>query len=291
MIHDERAPSSSQVPPWAAVHLTHAALQAAADAADVDILHIKGPTDAADREGTADSIDADVLVRPAHLDRFIGALESRGWWRAVGFEEGSPFEHAANYRHPAWAWADLHRFIPGVRLEPEDAFDRLWRERVTVEIAHWPCAAPALRGQVLIRVMHVARSHGSDEPTTWRQASDEVQASVRELARELRAEVAFAAGIGELDSHRHDRDYALWRFWSQPDDSRLVEWAARWRSAEGFRARWRVVVQAVRVNRAGLRVRLGREPTAADIAREWMNRLKHAAVSFRALLARRTGGE
>lgn len=278
-----------RVPTWAAVHLTHAALQAVADGAGVDLLHIKGPTDARFRIDIHDSTDADVLVRPRHVDAFTRALEDRGWVLVSGFDEGSPFGHAANYQHPAWTWVDVHRSIPGFRRRADDVFDRLWGEREHAEIAHWPCATLSPRGQVLVQVMHVARSHGSDRPETWMQCPDELRPSVRALADELGGAVAFAAGVGELDAYRGDRDYALWRYWSQPNENRISEWAARVRSAPGFRARLRVVTQAGRVNHTRLRMRLGHEPTATEVAHEQVARIGHALGSAWAALTARIG--
>ena len=57
------------------IRLAHAALQATADGVGADVLHIKGYASMpglyrVDRVST----DADVLVRPEHLQRFLGAL-------------------------------------------------------------------------------------------------------------------------------------------------------------------------------------------------------------------------
>lgn len=275
------------VPTWAMVHLTHAAVQAVADAAGVDILHIKGPTDYRLRSEAHHSTDADVLVRPTQVEPFIRALERRGWSLHSDFEEGSPFGHAAVFRHPAWAWLDVHRALPGARRDAGQVFDHLWEAREIVAIAHRPCAAPAPAAQVLIQVMHVARSHAGDTPETWRNAANDLRASVRALAADLDAQVAFAAGIGELELHRGDRSYALWKHWSGPDDNRVTEWIARLRAERGLRARVRVVAQAMRVNRTRLRMRLGREPTRLERATEQLTRLGRAAGSIpKALVAR-----
>ena len=275
------------VPTWAMVHLTHAAVQAVADEVGVDILHIKGPTDSTLRSGAHDSTDADVLVRPAQVEALIRALEARGWTLHGGFEEGSPFGHAAVFQHPAWAWLDVHRAIPGARRDADDVFERLWENREIVEIAHWGCAAPSSAARVLIQVMHVARSHGIDIPETWRNSPDDLRSAVRALAADLDARVAFAAGIGELELHRGDRTYALWKYWSGPDDNRLREWLARLRAENGLRARVRVAAQALRVNRTRLRMRLGREPTRLERAAEQLARMGRAAGSIPAAMAAR----
>ncbi|WP_168203780.1 nucleotidyltransferase family protein [Humibacter ginsenosidimutans] len=278
------------VPVWARVHLTHAALQAVADEARVDILHIKGPTDAAFRAAVHDSTDADVLVRPEQLETFVRALRARGWSLYSDFDEGSPFGHAANYQHPSWTWVDVHRRIPGFRESPETVFDRLWRERGVLAIAHRPCTVLSPRGQVLVQTMHVARSHGYDQSETWQQCPEQLKPQVRALAEELEGQAAFAAGIGELELHRDDPDYALWDYWSREGGDRLEEWRARFRSAEGFRARMRVLARATRVNRTHLRIRLGHEPTGREVVAEQFARVGKAAGSAGRALASRLRG-
>lgn len=270
-----------QMPLWAHVHLTHAALQRIADEAGVDLLHIKGPaTSTTLRAGVHHSSDVDVLVRPAHLDRFTAELETRGWGLYSGFEEGSPFGHAANYTHPSWAFADVHRQLPGPRATAEAVFDRLWAERTSTDIAHHPCPVPSLPGQVLVQTLHAARSHGVEAPDAWRLCSDEVRDQTRALADELQATTALAAAIGELDQHRDAPDHALWSYWSRPGGDRLDEWSARLLAASGPGERARLMLRALRVNRTHLELRLGRRATAADMLREQFARTRLAFTSL-----------
>ncbi|MGB4137888.1 MAG: nucleotidyltransferase family protein, partial [Microbacterium sp.] len=202
---------ASRVPVWAHVHLTHAALQRVADRIGVDLLHIKGPaTSTALRSGTHRSSDVDVLVRPAHLDRLTDELSAQGWSLFSGFEEGSPFGHAANYTHPSWSFLDVHRQLPGPRASADAVFDRLWRDHGTAPIAHRPCTVLSPAGQVLVQTLHAARSHGAETAEAWALCDDGTRAEVRALADELQATTALAAGIGELDAHRDAPDHALW---------------------------------------------------------------------------------
>ncbi|WP_182252381.1 nucleotidyltransferase family protein [Microbacterium esteraromaticum] len=275
---------SPQVPVWANVHLTHARLQALADEAGVDILHIKGPTDAALRIARHDSTDADVLVRPEHVGRFLDALDATGWSLTADFDEGSPFGHAANLTHADWAMVDVHRSFPGIGIPPEDAFALLWADRQTLDIAHRPVGVLAPCAQVLIQVLHVARSHGADKPETWANAGEQLRADARALAKRLHAEVPFAAGVGELEAHRASSDYDLWRHWSRSEDNRLTAWTVRLRSTAGLRARLGVIVKALRVNRAYLRQQLGHEPNRREVLREQGRRLGNAMLSLFALV-------
>ncbi len=271
-----------EVPVWALVHLTHAALQRIADEAGVDLLHIKGPAIRATlRLGIHDSTDADVLVRPAHIDRMAAALEAHSWELHTDFVEGSPFGHAANYRHPSWSYADVHRSIPGCHATDDESFDILWRDRETAFIAHHPCQVVSVPAQIALQAMHAARSHGHEKPESWLLCSDDVRPAVRALVAELQANTAFAAGIGELPQHRDAPDYALWHFWSSEGGDRLDEWVGKFRAARGTRQRLHVLRQALHVNRTHLRLRLEREPTRRDVAREQLERLRIAAASLR----------
>jgi hypothetical protein len=274
----------SDVPLWATVHLTHAALQAVAEVAGADLLHIKGPAnDPRLRAGIRDSTDADVLVRPAHVEPFLSELRDHGWTVHTDFADGSSFGHAANYRHAAWTYADVHRHLPGPSASPEAVFDRLWRDRAGCAIAHRRCAVPDLPGQVFVQALHAARSRGGGVAEAWLLSSPEVRETVRVLAAELGAEVALAAGIGELADHADRREHALWHYWSTGGD-RLGEWRGRLRNAPTSSERVRVAVAMLRVNRTHLRLRLGHEPTGTELALEQGARAGRAGRE----LARRT---
>lgn len=291
---DPVAPGSplSRVPPWANVHLSHAAVQRVAELAGVDVLHIKGPaTDVSLRQGMHRSSDVDVLVRPAHLERLLAELAARGWTPFTGFDEGSPFGHAANFAHASWCLADVHRRLPGPRADPSAVFDRLWRDHGVAQIAHQPCPVPSLAGQVLVQTLHAARSHGSERSDAWLLCGDELQAETRHLAAELQATTAFAAGIGELDEHRGAPDHALWSFWSRADGDRLDEWTGRIRAAKGWTARLRVLRQALRVNRTHLALRLGREPNRGEVLREQFARIRLAGAGLRRRMGATKAGE
>lgn len=282
-----RAP---EVPVWALTHLTHAALQRTADRVGADVLHIKGPSTLRSlRMRQHDSTDADVLVRPAHLSAFIAGMQEDGWQLFTDFDEGSPFGHAANFTHPSWTYADIHHAVPGPLAAPDAVFERLWTSRQILPIGNRPCTVLSLPAQVLMQSLHSARSHGLEPADAWTLCPDDQRDAVRALAAELKAETAFAAGIGELDAHRDAPDHALWAYWSAPEGDRLDEWQARLRSASTFSAKLSVLRQALRVNRTHLRLRLEREPSRGDVAREQAARAAHAARSIASHVFRRFG--
>jgi hypothetical protein len=282
--------STGSVPLWATVRLTHAQLQAIADEVHADLLHLKGPA-LSDELGLPlrSSSDADVLVRPAHLDRFLAGLSRHGWTVQTGFAEGSSFGHAANFRHPVWTFADVHRHLPGARAGAGAVFDRLWEGRQALRIAARDCWVPGLAGQVLVLTLHAARSHGRERPEAWEVAPPDRRRDVRELARVLDAEVAVAAALGELDGFADHPDRDLWRWWSQPGsaDARLDEWAAWWRSARSLRDRGRVLQRVLSVNRTHLGLRLGHAPSTRELAAAYAARARAGARAVSARLAAR----
>jgi hypothetical protein len=263
----------ARIPLSARVHLSHAAVETIALDAGVDLLHIKGPALLPDlRTKDRGSADVDVLVAPGHVGLFERALAGHGWERRSDYTSGSAFRHAANWFHDNWGYVDVHARWPGPRVEAEEVFAAFAAGEHRQHIAHVPCRVPNRIAQILILVLHAARSHGSsaDIELAWNRISQEDRDAVRALADTLQAQAAFAVGIGELDSVDGDPTAELWRYYSQHGGSRLGEWRARWRAAAGLRERRDVVVNALVVNRDHLRMELGHVPSRREVAaRQW----------------------
>ncbi|MBS2936436.1 nucleotidyltransferase family protein [Nocardioides sp. J2M5] len=274
----EDAGGQRDAPIAARVHLAHAIVQKLAEDHGIDLLHLKGPAVLPGlRPEGKQSSDVDVLVRPSHLARLVEVLESVGWEKRTDFATGSVFAHAANWWHDDWGWIDVHTMWPGVGIDPEAAFDVFLRDRVWREIAHWGCPVPDRVAQRLILVLHAARSRGNrDVDRAWTAAEPDEQAAVRALAVELDAEVALAAGIGELELHRHHPSYRLWKHFTE-GGSRLDEWRARMAAAPTLRAKAELVTAALRVNQDHLRMELGRPPTRDEVRARQRLRVRRAA--------------
>jgi hypothetical protein len=265
-------PTPMPMPMSVRVRLAHALTQRVADEHGVDLLHVKGP--AVDptlsypgRSGT----DVDVLVRPAHLDTFVTALTDLGWERYSEFETGSPFEHAANYWNSDWGYIDVHRQFPGFRATPDAVFDRLWADRQELPIARWSCQVPDRTGQALVLLLHAARDESrgtADVPRIWAVLGSDGQGAVRSLAADLGSTVALAAALGELDEHREARDYALWAAYSR-GGTRFEKAIGLVLAQPTLRGKARAALHSVPVNTDALALRLGREPTRAEIAQEF----------------------
>lgn len=267
--------SQVRVPLSVRLRFGHAAVQHLADRIGVDLLHIKGAAvDPSLRPGGYAGTDVDVLIRPGHVARLDLAMRQHGWRLYSTFEYGSPFGHAQTYLHDAWGYIDIHRFFPGIRLEPVRAFDRLWADRHSVEIAGIGCQVPSVPAQAVLLVLNAARSTMQTKPdveTVWRDASEEERTRMEALVADLDAPVAFAAATGGLDRYRGERDYRLWLIVSR-GGSRSAEWWARVRAAPSLGAALRIAARAPLVNVDHLAHRLGRRPTRSEIVGEFLRR-------------------
>jgi Uncharacterised nucleotidyltransferase len=273
---EDRVGASDLIPLPTRVHLSHAVVESLAREAGVDLLHIKGPALLPGlRPPTHGSTDVDVLVRPGHVDRLEAALARHGWDRRSAFDTGSAFQHAANWFHDNWGYVDVHATWPGPKVSPEQVYAELAAGDLTQEIAHFACRVPNRTGQILILVLHAARTVGgvSDLPLAWHAIAEEERSEVRAMASRLRAETALAAGLGELDSIFGDPTADLWRYYSL-GGTRLDEWRARLRAAPTRRDAVRVVAGAIAVNRDHLAMELGRTPTRRDVAVAQLHRVQ-----------------
>lgn len=274
------------------LQLGHASLQATAERAGADLLHIKGYAVTpgfyrADRRST----DADLLVRPEHLDRFCRALLETGWEVVTHFRSGSLFQHAMTLRHPWWGAVDLHRMFPGIQLSPEEGFARLWEVRETTEIAHLPCQVPGLLDQVLLIMVHAGRDGArgqADMDYLTRILSRADFSRIQARARELHAELALAAALGRIEEYREHPDYLVWKYLGQ-GGSRLDEWRARFRAARTPAQRLRTVASMVRVNRDHLALSLGHAPSRPEVLAAWARRLGRGLQELPQQLRQRRG--
>ncbi|WCC80116.1 nucleotidyltransferase family protein [Cutibacterium equinum] len=273
------------------VEVTHGVLQRLADMCGADLLHVKGPAVSpellehriVDGKRTViprGSTDADVLVRPDHLTQFESILAKHGWRKVASFNDGSAFGHAANYWHDLLGYVDVHRQFPGIDIAPSQAFQALWTRRQRIDIAHTLIHTPSVTDQRLILLLHAARSGTTNHPDKvrcWDNADNQERRAVRALARDLDAQVALAAAIGELDQFRGHRTYDLWRHFSTGDPSRLHEWRARVRAAPTRKDAVKVALNALALNRPHLRMDLGHDLSRVDVARGYWNRTLKAS--------------
>jgi hypothetical protein len=149
-------------------------------------------------------VDCDLLVDPAHLERAEQALEALGYDRDFDDREMPSWwrEHAGEWvRRSDAVTIDLHRTLPGVRVEHERAWLLLAANRGTVKILEREVPALNLPGRALHVALHAAQ-HGEgwskplhDLTRAIEQADAAIWRRAAELAAGLDATEAFAAGL------------------------------------------------------------------------------------------------
>lgn len=269
------APRSAQVPLAVRLHFGRAAVQTIADGLGVDLLHIKGDTvDPMLRPGRPAGSDVDVLVRPAHVAVLDSALRRHGWIVYSTFRGGSPFGHAQTYRHDVWGYLDLHRFFPGIEVDPAAAFSRLWRDRGRRDFAGVECAVPGVPAQAVILAVNSARAGAwarADVGGMWTDAGPRLRAAIDREVRALDARLAFDAAFGDIERHRGEPGYRLWKAVSG-HGGRFEEWWGRLRASRGIHEAIGIIVLAPQVNTEALSHRLGRAPTPGEVVGEFFRR-------------------
>lgn len=262
----EKLPDEVSVPLPARIRLSHAYFQNLANANDIDLLHVKGYAFGTEVYApNRNSTDVDLLVRPAHVARFLYLLKKDGWRSLTTFESGSIFEHAATLYHPSWGLTDVHRYFPGINFyDQAGAFEKLWEKRRIKQIAHFDCYVPQLVDCRNIVVVHGARSSGhglhSDVMHLQRTLTDAQWQEMRERIREFNSEIAFDAALGDIEKHRGNRQYLFWKSAAEPTPLPL-QWLGRLQRAEGLKQKLHVLTNIAEINNDHLAMTLGHEPT------------------------------
>lgn len=270
------------------VHLAHATVQAIADEAGADVLHIKGPAaDPALRPEPRMSADADVIVRPSHLKRLLRGLKRHGWVKVTSLRSGGLVEHSTNWYHVQLGQLDVHVRFPGIQIEGERAFDQLWRNRSSHQIASRQCRVPGPSAQRLLLLLHAARDiprYTDDIRIAWEDATEAQRSSVESLARELSAEVALAAATGRLEEYWGRSEYSLWRHYAdRKADGVQFRRSAVQAAPDGIRfARLRStrhILSSVVFLAKHLRGQFGRPPSAREVIHGYWRVLRAALLS------------
>lgn len=269
-------PAIASVPASARLRMAHGVLELTARAADAPLLHIKGVALHEElARGRLASTDCDVLVRPDRVEALCAALEAAGWQQVTRFEHGSVFTHAATFHHQLWGTVDVHRFFPGLDVDPLATFGTLWVARSSAELGGVDCPVPSLDAQRLLLLVHAARDRmarsGHDVEVSWTQLDPEARGRVDALAAELGATVPLALATGRPERARGGRQEHLWRAMHEGADGPRVR-LAMLRDVSSPCVAASLLGHVVRVNPDHLALRLGRPPTRQELRHEWWRR-------------------
>lgn len=274
------------------LRITHALLDHMGTRAGVRVLHVKGVTlSGILAEGRKSSTDCDVLVHPDDVSTYISTLTAAGWEVRTRFEHGSVFEHAATLYHDVWGTVDVHRAFPGVDADPAATFEKWWEVREIVQLGGHDIATLSDVDQRVMLILHAARSGVDGRPrdvrVAWDDACETQREQIEKRAIELGGKVPFMIVTDPGDGTRRatvagSEDYALWDAVGRGADATEI-WTIRLRSANSLTEKAAVLWRAAHVNRDHLGIQLGHEPTRAEIAQEWLDRLSRGAGRLRRL--------
>ncbi|AXH96879.1 2-nitropropane dioxygenase [Ornithinimicrobium avium] len=267
-----RTQGEARVELTARIELCHAALQHLADRVGADVLHVKGLAFEPQWRSRGAGTDADLLVRPSHVRRLVGALDQAAWHRRSRFHTGSPFGHAQTYWHDHLGYADVHRFFPGMSAD-EATFDVLWADREVVTLGGVPNPVPSQAGQALVFLLNETRNGATadDQPRLAALRDSAMGAQVRALVPRVGAEVAHAAALGELDRVRDRREHDLWRAITT-GSGRVEEWRARVKAQPTLVGKVATALRAPLVNTEHLANTRGHDPSPVEVAVEFVDR-------------------
>ena len=180
--------------------------------------------------------DVDLLVRERQLRQAEHALRGESFRFVHDDDHGQVWQ-----RGPVNI--DLHRRLTGVKAPPDQVFDRLFRDAEWFELPRGRVRVLSPEARVLTIVLHAAQ-HGS----TWESPSRDLRRAIErlpretleqaaELARELGAVEAFAAGLEVLPEGAALRAELGLEPWSHGVDPPLTEGLRRLRSTPGARGK------------------------------------------------------
>ncbi|MCW2616791.1 MAG: hypothetical protein JWN08_3785 [Frankiales bacterium] len=303
MIPEDVARPSSRA--W--TELLHAEVAYLLRTAGIDVLHIKGPTVALwlYEEGERAWGDVDVMVAPSQMRDALAVLRERGLVEKYpGVTQGTTEDHSVVLARTdptiGFDEVDLHERFPGMEVDPERAFDELWRRREPAQLAHVDVWFPDLTTRALLIALHTARSTTSPKARTdllrlLDPASEVDWEDVVLLARRVGGLPALRAGL-ELEPAGRDvvqatplRDTPVsvaWRLRVQraPKTAERLEQLGQtpWRSRPATVARWVLPAPAVmRMRDPGAAA--GPRPLVAAYARRLLGGARGLPHAYRVL--------
>jgi hypothetical protein len=133
---------------------------------------------------------------------------------------------------------------------------------------------PSVPAQSAILILNAARARpGSsyDVRRLWTDASPEAASAIESEIDALDARLAWDAAVGDLERHRGDREYRLWRAVSR-GGTRAEEWWGRVLAQPTTATRAAMIARLLLVNVEHLAHRLGHAPRKREIVAEFFAR-------------------
>ncbi len=230
--------------------------------------------------------DADVIVDPERFDEFCAALDDHGWHLRVEREVPSLLgPHSVTFIRDDWPNdIDAHVRFPGFFADDQTVFERLWRTRGDMEVAHARVTVPSRGASAVIAALHAVRyskslRHAGELEQVAHLLTDDFSVSEREEFIDV-ARVGHAQWvlrelfdlIGEpWDVDVDPRSQQLWNInRATVEDGAAVSWLSSLRNAPWHRKPG-VLVRALWISRRDIpRNDPGRMPTTREA---WAHRL------------------
>lgn len=170
---------SKLLPLSVATQLAHALCASLAEENGVRALSIKGPV--AIEYGLRmpyHPSDADILVDPRQVDVLVDKLIENGWRKRPAEELPRVLEnHSVTLIHSDWPCdLDIHKGFPGFLSDASVAFELLWKDRTTINIANRVCLAPSRAGSWTISALNHIRDG-------WKRDAPDISTFYVEYAR------------------------------------------------------------------------------------------------------------
>lgn len=217
--------------------MAHALVHGLARSLEARAVSIKGPVlEHYNLRSPRVSSDADVWIDEAHRPVVEGALEERGWEQRRDRGENQARvlpDHSATFFHPNWPVdIDIHWWFPGIGVDGNTAFERIWEHRSSMKAAGVCIAIPSIVDAAVIQMLHCAKQ------TTSPGRVDELDGAVLRVKKwpvarrnelvdrlvELHAcdplQKIFAdAGISHLERQWTPEERKRWTFAAETDQS------------------------------------------------------------------------
>lgn len=241
--------------------------------------------------------DADVIVDPARFDEFCAALSEHGWHLRVEREVPSLLgPHSVTFIRDDWPNdIDAHVRFPGFFADDQIVFDRLWRTRAEMRVAHVAVAVPSRGASAVIAALHAVRysrsaRHAAELQKVARLLTDEFAEQDRvefvDVARVGRAQWVLRELFERIgEPYEVDVDAQRQKLWNTNratvEDGAAVSWLTQLRSTPWHR-KPAVLGRALWISRADIpRNDPNRLPTVREAWAHRILRWKRGAIALR----------